>query len=189
MAKAVVYAFLTTAFVIFMIFSPEKTRNHDINSSSPLLNRRFGFDSLVPTFDPLVAKMEILLGDELPDHHNDAIFSQNNTTSEKDVHHHHHQHHRDEAVEEAYDQYLNAEGRFNISLRLMHLFPLVDVDPKDGLISLQELKAWNVIQTSERLNYISKKEFELRDTNRDGLIGFNEYFPQFSEEQIGTYEN
>ncbi|KAG5229533.1 calcium-binding EF hand family protein [Salix suchowensis] len=85
-------------------------------------------------------------------------------------------------------EYLSDDGRLNITLRLLVLFPLLDKKPRDGLISFEELEAWNVVQARERLAYRTQREIQSRDKDGDGAISFKEYLPQFSDEDIEKNE-
>lgn len=93
---------------------------------------------------------------------------------------------KENQIPEAYRDYYD-EGRLNITLRLLVLFPLLDNSPKDEAISYEELNDWIAGQAKERLNYRTRKELAFHDKNGDGAISFHEYLPQFTEEDIGTY--
>lgn len=171
MAKAVVYALLATAFILVMVFCPSKQHGHHDHLG---LNRRLGFRDHVPVFDPLVAKMERYaeengLGGQT--HNLDLVeHSPMMDTSE---------------VEEVHE-YFSDEGKLNLTLRLLSLFPLIDQAPKDSYISSNELKHWLTQQAVERLNYRTQKEMESYDKDGDGNISFSEYQPKFSSQDIST---
>ncbi|KAM7268755.1 hypothetical protein ACFE04_010921 [Oxalis oulophora] len=174
MTKVVVYALLTTAFIIFLTFSPNKKPAH-----AGLLNRRLGNDFPLPAFDPLVVKLErlkqekgslnlntnstTLVHDQTENLDNDQTENQDN-----DIRH--------ESFSEG--------GKLNITARLIILFPLVDNNPHDEFVSFDELEAWNIGQAIDRLGYRTKKEMMSHDINGDGLISFSEYLPHFSKEDI-----
>ncbi|KAL5538996.1 hypothetical protein UlMin_045489 [Ulmus minor] len=108
-----------------------------------------------PTFDPLVAKMERM--------------AESSSSFAHDV------------VEEK-EHF--SEGKLNITLRLVILFPLLDREPKDGVVSSSELIAWITEQAVERLNFRTWKELTSRDMDKDGALSFKEYLPQFSDEDL-----
>lgn len=179
MAKAVVYALLATAFVIFIVFAPA---NPSIPLNHPGINRRLGSRFGLTTFDPLVIKIqryaEEKKGDDHHQHDNlidddDNNNNNNNSGFAKDY-----------EIEDA-PQYPGEEGRLNITLRLITLFPLLDQAPKDDVVSAWELRSWITEQAVERLNYTTQKELASYDKNGDGVISFGEYLPQFSDEDIG----
>ena len=51
----------------------------------------------------------------------------------------------------------------------------------------KELEAWIVQQADDRLTYRTEKELALRDKDGDGAISFQEYNPQFSNEDLGNF--
>ncbi|KAJ7965317.1 Calcium-binding EF-hand protein [Quillaja saponaria] len=166
MAKAAVYTLIATAFVVFIIFSPISQHN----SKCVGLNRRLGYNVRHPTFDPLVAKMERFAEEkEGLGHHSNTIKSENFKLASEMV--------------EVYE-YLTEGRTLNITLRLVILFPLLDRQPKDGMVSFNELETWITKQAMERLNYTTGKEMETKDKNGDKLISFKEYLPQFSDKDI-----
>lgn len=73
------------------------------------------------------------------------------------------------------EDYLNDEDRFNITGRLVLLFPKIDVDPEDGFVSESELTQWNLKQSEKEVLHRTQREMELHDKNKDGLISFSEY--------------
>lgn len=125
----------------------------------------------MPDFDPLVVKMQRLAEEKGYTGESGAINLENINGYAKEV--------------EDADEYLSDDGRLNITLRLLVLFPLLDKKPRDGLISFEELEAWNVEQARERLAYRTQREIQSRDKDGDGAINFKEYLPQFSNEDIG----
>ena len=171
MAKAVVYAFLATAFFILLILGPSNRHRH----SRPSLHRRLGEKFRAPTFDPLVAKIERYAeekGLKVDGDVDSTISTMRNDSSFGEV------------VDE--NKYFSNEGRLNITLRLLILFPLLDKAPQDGVISPLELNSWLRELAVERLHYRTQKELVAHDKNGDKAISFGEYLPQFSDEDIGT---
>ncbi|KAG6746601.1 hypothetical protein POTOM_048961 [Populus tomentosa] len=169
MGRVVVYVLITIAFIVFITFSPINNRRR----TTPGLNRRLGSRFSMPDFDPLVVKMQRLAEEKGYAGAGDAINLGKNGFAKE--------------VEDA-DEYLSDDGRLNITLRLLVLFPLLDKKPRDGLISFEELEAWNVEQARERLAYRTQREIQSRDKDGDGAIDFKEYLPQFSNEDIERNE-
>ncbi|KDO59625.1 hypothetical protein CISIN_1g0485991mg, partial [Citrus sinensis] len=171
MSKAVAYALLTTAFVLFFVFSP--IQPHDHNDRLAFIGRRFGYRYSVPTFDPLVLKMNRVTEEKK----SGSIKTRTNANDlENDSY-------DNEDFEDEYD-FFSENGRLNITSRLIYLFPLIDNEPKDGVLSLNELDNWNVELAVDRLSYTTQKQIELSDRDGDGEISFYEYLPQFSKQDI-----
>ena len=167
MARAAVYALLSCAFIVFMILSPIK--KHGVHSHHSL-SRRVGYKFPIPTFDPLVAKMERL----------EEQRGLSGKGSPADLE-------RNDYASEFAEEHIVDKGRLNITLRLLVLFPLLDKAPKDGMVSLEELEGWNAEQAMDRLAYRTQREMELLDKDGDGAISFSEYLPQFSRHDLGNY--
>ncbi|KAM7504890.1 hypothetical protein LguiB_003794 [Lonicera macranthoides] len=168
MRKAVVYSLLATAFVILLL-TKNISHNHHyeyLNDTPLSLNRRLGFKNnhVPPNFDPLVSKME---------RDSDEIISYGASSMELDY--------EDEDNE---DEPFYEDGKLNITLRIMVLFPFLDTDPNDGFINNQELEAWVLQQAAERLDHSTRQDLRKNDLNGDGFISFSEYLPQFSQEDI-----
>lgn len=169
MAKGVVYSLLATALIVLMVYSPSKQRRHNLHG----LNRRLGYTGHVPIFDPLVAMMKRYAEEKGLGDQNHPIDLEHDSIIANEV-------------EEAHE-YLSDEGKLNITLRLVSLFPLLDHAPKDGFITYNELKHWMTAQAKERMDYRTHKELAAHDTDGDGAISFKEYLPQFSIEDIGIH--
>lgn len=75
------------------------------------------------------------------------------------------------------EDYLNDEERFNVTGRLVELFPKVDVGPADGFVSEEELTEWNLRQAHTEVLHRTRRDMETHDKNRDGLVSFAEYDP------------
>ncbi|KAK9914532.1 hypothetical protein M0R45_038306 [Rubus argutus] len=170
MAKGVVYSLLATALIVLMVYSPSKQRRHNLHG----LNRRLGYTGHVPIFDPLVAMMKTYAEEKGLGDQNHPIDLEHDSVIANEV-------------EEAHE-YLSEEGKLNITLRLVSLFPLLDHAPKDGFITYNELKHWITAQAKERMDYRTRKELAAHDKNGDGAISFKEYLPQFSIEDIERNE-
>lgn len=68
-----------------------------------------------------------------------------------------------------------AYDHFNITSRLQTLFPLIDDNPSDGFVTVEELGAWHVKQGREANLHRTEREMEAVDTNHDGLLSLKEY--------------
>ncbi|KAL2921784.1 Calcium-dependent protein kinase 16 [Bienertia sinuspersici] len=171
MAKGVViYTMLTTAFVTLILLPPSTTsykRNRHI---------RLFEDT---HFDPLFTKFEQKRLDN--NVHNNVGYDDNSSLYYYDV--------MEEEVEKANMVHFRKDGKLNLTLRLTTLFPMIDNLPKDGYVDFNELEAWNIMQAKERLEYSTRKEFEVLDKNNDGLISINEIFPHFSDDEIILEKN
>ncbi|KAL8053194.1 hypothetical protein ABFS82_05G056400 [Erythranthe guttata] len=124
-------------------------------------------------FDPLVADIE-------------------RRREDKEWEHHYFQNHRTESKSESTqstqpepewedfmdaEDYLNDEEKFNVTNRLVVLFPKIDVDPVDGYVSETELIQWNLKQSQKEVLHRTEREIEVHDKNKDGFVSFSEYDP------------
>lgn len=75
------------------------------------------------------------------------------------------------------EDYINDEDRFNVTHRIIDLFPKIDVGPADGFISSDELTQWNLRQAEREVMHRTERDIELHDKNHDGFISFHEYEP------------
>ncbi|GAA0172273.1 calmodulin-related [Lithospermum erythrorhizon] len=75
------------------------------------------------------------------------------------------------------EDYLNDEEKFNVTSRLVVLFPKIDVTPVDGFLSEGELTQWNMEQSQKEVLHRTEREMEVHDKDRDGFISFQEYDP------------
>ena len=167
MAKAVVYLLFTAALIALLVLSPSNLPHNG-------RHRRFGFTGHdVPIFDPLVSKMERYVEENAFEDQNHTIDTEHDLVIANNV-------------EEA-QPYLSETGNLNITMRLVSLFPLLDVAPKDGFVSYDELKHWIVAQAVERMMYRTRRVMTENDRDGDRAISFREYLPQFSIEDIGTF--
>lgn len=164
--KAVVYALIATAFIVFLATSPATQKGRGRGDRWLAVNRRLGSKFSVANFDPLVTEIE------------------RKNEEKGGIHDEDHSHIGN--LDDPSSEYFDDQGKLNITLRLMVLFPFIDNELKDGLISLEELEAWNVKQAKDRLFYRTQKEMDYYDKDGDGEISFREYLPQFSEEEIGN---
>ncbi|KAF9678756.1 hypothetical protein SADUNF_Sadunf07G0068700 [Salix dunnii] len=75
------------------------------------------------------------------------------------------------------EDYLNDEEKFNVTNRLLVLFPKIDVEPVDGYVSEHELTEWSLKQSEKEVMHRTKREMDVHDKNHDGFISFAEYEP------------
>lgn len=166
MAKVVVYTLIATAVIVLILFSPFKQHGHHVYGG----RRRLGYKHPVATFDPIAPELGRLaenqgLGDPInPLNLGNHLFP--------------------DEVAAAYEYF--SEGKLNITLRLIVLFPLLDKAPHDGGVSFKELEAWIAQQAIQGMNYRTEEELALLDKDEDGAISFREYLSQFSNEDLGT---
>lgn len=73
------------------------------------------------------------------------------------------------------EDYVNSENRFNVTKRVEVLFPKIDLNPGDGFITAEELTNWNLVQARIETMHRTKRDMELHDKNKDGLVSFDEY--------------
>ncbi|XP_022882198.1 calumenin-like isoform X1 [Olea europaea var. sylvestris] len=73
------------------------------------------------------------------------------------------------------EDYVNDEERFNVTNRLVVLFPKIDVDPVDGYLSENELTEWNLQQSQREVLHRTEREMEVHDKNKDGFVSYAEY--------------
>lgn len=173
MSKAVVCTFLAaTAFTLFIVcFQSNKTihRHHRPHG----LGRRLGYKVLPPLFDPLVVKIERFVEEKgLNDWKTPTHWENLPVPKELD--------------QEGVADFLSDEGTLNITLRLTYLFPSLDKNPEDGFVESRELEAWIMQQANDRLTFRAGKELASRDQDGDGAISFREYFPHFTNKDIGN---
>lgn len=172
MAKGeVVFTILTSAFVI-LILLPPSSRSHNGNRHIRLFEGT--------SFDPLITKIEHKAKEKgLNDNINVDFKSNGNHASSVYL-----QEVMEAEVEETDKVYFGNDGKLNLTLRLRTLFPMIDNLPKDGYVEFRELEAWNIMQAKEGLEYSTRKELDVQDINKDGVISFKEYFPRFSDKDI-----
>ena len=70
--------------------------------------------------------------------------------------------------------YLDLEA-MNLTSRLEHLFPFLDVRPTDGKISVEELSSWQMAQERKTSLHRTMREMEVMDRNGDGHVSIKEY--------------
>ncbi|XP_010433306.1 PREDICTED: calumenin-B-like [Camelina sativa] len=166
MAKVVVYVLLTVAFIFLILFAPRK--QNQTESIEGLISSRIGRRLELPVFDPLVTRIERL------SHEKEA--GTNTVEAAK------------EDKDDTFAEYFVQERRLNTTMRIKFLFPLLDASPRDGFVSLKELQTWMMQQTEDNMGYRTANELELQDKDKDGVITFEEYLPQFSKQDIERNE-
>jgi calumenin len=75
----------------------------------------------------------------------------------------------------AEEDYINDAVRFNVTRRVEALFPKIDVDPADGLVTGAELAAWNLASTRREVLHRTARDLDLHDRDHDGRVAFSEY--------------
>eukprot|EP00262_Sarcandra_glabra_P013437 TRINITY_DN3720_c0_g1_i1.p1 TRINITY_DN3720_c0_g1~~TRINITY_DN3720_c0_g1_i1.p1 ORF type:complete len:314 (+),score=57.16 TRINITY_DN3720_c0_g1_i1:125-943(+) len=75
------------------------------------------------------------------------------------------------------EDYLNDGDKFNVTNRLVLLFPRIDLDPVDGFVTVDELTVWNLRLAEKEVMHRTERDMELHDKNRDGFVSFKEYDP------------
>lgn len=164
MAKVVVYAILAATFIVLVLFAHKKQNR--TQSIEGLISRRIGRRLEMPVFDPLVTRIERL------SHEKEAGTKTVEAAKEEE--------------DDMFEEYFAQERRLNTTMRIKFLFPLLDAAPRDGFVSLKELQTWMMQQTEDNMGYRTAKELELQDKDKDGVITFEEYLPQFSKQDIGN---
>lgn len=89
----------------------------------------------------------------------------------------------------AEEDYLNDEEKFNVTDRLVLLFPKIDVDPTDGYATGRELVEWILKNSQREVMHRTQREMELHDKNRDGFVSFAEYQPPSWVNKSGVLTN
>ncbi|XP_078168001.1 uncharacterized protein LOC144562658 [Carex rostrata] len=174
MAKSsptVLFLSLTFAVLLFLLLTslPRKGRtfhhrHRRLNLRSHLANSRSGNHTSV-IFDPLIGDFEQRFEDRQWEQ--DHFHFEDSTPG-------------DLTEWEEYmkaENYINDEESFNITDRILQLFPLIDVSPSDGRVSAQELVTWHLNQGMKQMLHRTEREMQFHDKNKDGLISFSEYEP------------
>ncbi|KAK8668880.1 hypothetical protein V6N13_106326 [Hibiscus sabdariffa] len=176
MGKDSVIVYITLAVLILYLisYSPKK---HPTHNRHRRLKLRYSSSFTNPThhepvaFDPLVAEIERRREDNQWEKqyldHSRPEFLQHSAPAEES--------------QPELDGFLNAEDylndgdKFNITDRLVLLFPKIDVDPADGFVTENELIEWHLQQAMKEVWFRSLREMEIHDKNNDGLISYAEY--------------
>ena len=188
MGKGSVIIYIAIALLILFLVSrsPQK-------SPSSLCHRRLRLRSnftsssghhAPATFDPLVAGIERRREDRQWEReffeHSHPESAANSTSAPGDEA----QPEWDKYVDA--EDYLNDEERFNVTGRLVQLFPKIDIDPADGFVSEDELTEWNLRQAQTEVIHRTKRDMEIHDKNRDELVSLAEYEPPSWAKHAGS---
>uniref|UniRef100_A0A7N0U7I8 EF-hand domain-containing protein n=1 Tax=Kalanchoe fedtschenkoi TaxID=63787 RepID=A0A7N0U7I8_KALFE len=163
----VIYLALAFLLLLFISRAPTKPSNHRHRRLKLRSNFTFAKHHDPIPFDPLVADIERRRRDrewekQLFDFNDTAVGAEAQPEWE---------HFMDAEV------YLNDQDKFNVTGRLVLLFPKIDVDPADGFVSEAELTDWNLHQAEKEVMHRTQRELEVHDKNKDGLVSFSEYDP------------
>ncbi|KAE8691464.1 hypothetical protein F3Y22_tig00110890pilonHSYRG01498 [Hibiscus syriacus] len=163
------YVTLAVLILYLISYSPKKhsTRNHHRR-----LKLRYSSAHHDPVaFDPLVAEIERRREDNQWEkqylEHSNPEFLQHPAPAEES------QPELDDFLNA--EDYLNDGDKFNVTNRLVLLFPKIDVDPSDGFVTENELIEWHLQQATKEVLFRSLREMEVHDRNKDGLISYAEY--------------
>ncbi|XP_044491582.1 calumenin-B-like [Mangifera indica] len=175
--SVIIYITIALLLLLFLSQSPKQPQNH--RHRRLRLRSSFKFNPTrhepVP-FDPLVADIERIREDRqweklyMEDAHPELVSHEHEPAPG----------HESQPEWEDFmnaEDYLNDEEKFNITNRLVLLFPKIDVQPPDGYISESELTDWNMQQAERDVMHRTQRELETHDKNRDGLVSFAEYEP------------
>ncbi|KAL8535736.1 hypothetical protein ACS0TY_011391 [Phlomoides rotata] len=176
MGKFSLIIYIAVAVIVLLLISRSSNKSHHNRHRRLRLRSNFTFTRpSVPhhshasaAFDPLVAEIERKREDKLWEH--------------QYLHTHHPESTHDSPEPEWEDfmnaeDYLNDEEKFNVTDRLVLLFPKIDVDPADGFVSESELTEWNLQQSQREVLHRTEREVEIHDKNKDGFVSLAEYEP------------
>ncbi|KAH7446836.1 hypothetical protein KP509_01G078700 [Ceratopteris richardii] len=202
MKAALVYLLISLCFVAFVLFSNQPHRlkfkvHRNVHPGRRLIVRKLKIARDAKhenvAFDPLVAGLERKREDKAWEKEH---FVQKQTQWAKDqasgqIHESApHPESQPEPSEWDYhdpEDFLNDEDHFNVSSRILALFPLIDSHPPDGRISLEELRDWHLQASLAEADHRTTREIENYDTNHDGLISFTEYLPGLASEDPANH--
>ncbi|KAK6921489.1 hypothetical protein RJ641_011996 [Dillenia turbinata] len=179
MGKLSVIMYITVALLLLFIVSRSPKHSFDRRHGHLKIRSNFTFSRPPDSghanthhqpvaFDPLVAEIERRREDKEWERH---MFFDNQTAAPGE-----------EAQPEWEDfmdaeDYLNDQERFNVTNRLLLLFPKIDVDPTNGFVTEKELTEWNLQLAQREVMHRTVREMELYDKNHDGFVSFSEYEP------------
>lgn len=216
MKATVAYSLVCLGFIALVLFSnqPHRQKNRlhrNLHPGRRIVVRKLPFSSDAKhehvAFDPIVAKLERKREDRTWEQgffqQQYQQWAQNDNAAHHDVQRHPHSAHlnseghnvaphpESQPEPEAWDDddtddYLNDEDRFNISSRIITLFPMIDSRPPDGIISLTELQDWHLQAALTEAQHRTDRQMEIYDKNYDGMISFSEYLPQVSSDSTGN---
>ncbi|XP_047966440.1 reticulocalbin-2-like [Salvia hispanica] len=178
MTKASFIIYITLAVALLLLISRSSNNNsHRHRHRHRRLKVRSNFNFTPPTdprfsasaaaaFDPVVAEIERKREDKQWEHHYIQAHHPESTPPD---------HEWDDLA--SAEDYLNDEEKFNVTNRLLLLFPNIDIDPPDGYVSAAELTQWNLKQSQKEVLHRTQREMEVHDKNRDGFVTLAEYQP------------
>lgn len=187
MGKVSVIIYIAVAVVLLLLISRSNNKSHGGRHRHRRLKLRSNFTFAPPAdphhqhnraaFDPLVADIERKREDKQWEHHyfqthHPELHSDSNPSKTAQGH---------DASEPEWEDfmdaedYLNNEEKFNVTYRLILLFPKIDVDPVDDFVSEGELTEWNLQQGQREVLHRTEREMEVHDKNKDGFVSFAEY--------------
>ncbi|KAF2950838.1 hypothetical protein DAI22_01g215800 [Oryza sativa Japonica Group] len=127
-------------------------------------------------FDPEIAELERRLEDKEWEREHYRILHGDGGGGEADEH----MREWEEFLREDED-FINDDERFNLGDRIRALFPKIDLAPRDGFASLDELTRWNLEQSRADQLHRSAREMELYDKNGDGVVSYGDFRAQHNE--------
>ncbi|CAN1254906.1 CALU [Linum perenne] len=184
MGKTSVILYISVFIILLMLLShsPNKPSSHrrlklrsNFNFNDP--NHHHHHHDPIP-FDPVVTQIERRLEDRRWEHH---YITHSHPEAAANLSHsppapgHESQPEWEDFVEA--EDYLNDEEKFNVTNRLLLLFPKIDVGPVDGYVDEEELTEWNLNQAEKEVLHRTQREMDVHDKNHDGFISFSEYDP------------
>ncbi|KAK4746866.1 hypothetical protein SAY87_025903 [Trapa incisa] len=187
MGRFSIIIYITVAVLLLLLVSrsPETSSRHGRNHRRLNLRSNFTFKadpSKKPmlhhepvAFDPIVAEIERHREDKqwekhyFEESHPEFLHSADSSPEEES------QPEWEDFMDA--EDYLNDEEKFNITNRLVLLFPKIDLDPADGFVTENELTEWNLQQAEKEVMHRTQREMELHDKNKDGHVSFAEYEP------------
>ncbi|KAH7424164.1 hypothetical protein KP509_12G093400 [Ceratopteris richardii] len=192
MKAAFVYLFIALCFIAFVLYSNQPHRlkskvHRNLHAGRRLVIRKLsiGRDSKHENvaFDPIVASFERKREDRTWEkEYFQEQFKQWSKDSEPGHTHESAPHPQSQPEPAEWDykdpeDFLNDEEHFNVSSRILTLFPLIDNHPSDGRISLDELQDWHLQAALTEAEHRAIREMEHHDKNHDGMVSFAEYLP------------
>ncbi|XP_051148696.1 uncharacterized protein LOC127263630 [Andrographis paniculata] len=182
MGRLSLIIYITVAVLLLLLISrsSDNHKSHAARHRHRRLKIRSNF-TFVPdphhahdraAFDPLVAGIERKREDREWEHHH---YSQKHHHSDVKSEPQSHEPEWEDFMDA--EDYLNDEDKFNVTDRLLLLFPKIDVDPPDGFVTESELTQWNLQQSQREVLHRTEREMEIHDKNKDGFVTFAEYEP------------
>ncbi|XP_042469572.1 calumenin-like [Zingiber officinale] len=172
MARSPVLIYLGVVLFVVLLLSFAPSRPNRLHRrlklrSAAHLSTPSGLDRRSIPFDPIIADIERVREDRewekshyFPEGHAPAMESQPEWEDFMNA-----------------EDYINDEERFNVTHRIVELFPKIDVGRADGFVTADELTEWNLRQVEQEVLHRTQRDMELHDKNHDGLISFTEYEP------------